>query len=69
MTELKILKSKIENQLQGVERLYDYYLEKYDENPDGTYFERRLDELRVEKSTLENVILMIEKQETIEVNE
>ena len=61
------LKKAIENQLKNVEKLYDYYLDKYDENQDGKYFERRINELRVEKRTLENIIDMIENPESFEV--
>lgn len=75
MYELKVLKIKIENNIKDVEKLYDFYLERYDnyekefdKSLDGTYFERRLNDLRVEKSTLEHVILMIEKQSGFEEN-
>lgn len=62
------LKMKLEKQLKNVEQLYDYYLEKYDENQDGKYFERRINELRVEKRTIENVIDMIENPKGYEEN-
>lgn len=63
------LKMKLEKRIIIVDELYNYYLEKYDENPNGKYFERKLNELRIEKRTLQMVIDMIENPSEYEVNE
>ena len=63
MLELIIL--KIKEAIKENEELYNYYLEKLDNNDlseQHDYFKDRLRELRVERMSYENVINMIEKE-------
>lgn len=66
---VKLLKTNIDNQLKGIEELYDYYLIKLEEFPENEYYNRRLDELRIERRTYEVVLDMMENPEEYEVNE
>lgn len=64
---VKLLKTNIDKQLKGIEELYDYYLIKLEEFPENEYYNRRLDELRIEKRTYEVVLDMMENPEEYEV--
>lgn len=58
MRELKI---KIEYELRTLNELYDFYLEKLEEEPYNSYYESRLNEMRVQIRTYEKVLEMMEK--------
>lgn len=60
---IKLLKTNIDKQLKGIEELYDYYLIKLEEFSENEYYNRRLDELRIERRTYEVVLDMMENPE------
>ena len=66
---VKLLKTNIDKQLKGIEELYDYYLIKLEEFPENEYYNRRLDELRIEKRTYEVVLDMMKNPEEYELKE
>lgn len=56
---MKELKIKIECELRTLNELYDFYLEKLEEEPYNSYYESRLNEMRVQIRTYEKVLDMI----------
>lgn len=63
---VKLLKTNIEKRLRENEAIYDLYLAKTEEFPENEYYNRRLDELRIEKRTYEVVVDMMENPEEYE---
>ena len=57
---MKELKIKIECELRTLNELYDFYLEKLEEEPYNSYYESRLNEMRVQIRTYEKVLEMME---------
>lgn len=66
---VKKLKTNINIRLKVIDELYDYFLMKLEEFPENDYYNKRLDELRVEKRTFQVVLDMMENPEEYEVNE
>lgn len=56
---MKELKIKIECKLRTLNELYDFYLEKLEEEPYNSYYESRLNEMRVQIRTYEKVLEMV----------
>lgn len=56
---MKELKIKIECELRTLNELYDFYLEKLEEEPYNSYYESRLNEMRVQIRTYEKVLDMM----------
>lgn len=61
---MKELKIKIECELRTLNELYDFYLEKLEEEPYNSYYESRLNEMRVQIRTYEKVLEMMENVRT-----
>ena len=53
------LKIKIECELRTLNELYDFYLEKLEEEPYNSYYESRLNEMRIQIRTYEKVLEMV----------
>ena len=53
---MKELKIKIKCELRTLNELYDFYLEKLEEEPYNSYYESRLNEMRVQIRTYEKVL-------------
>lgn len=56
---MKELIIKINCELNTLNELYDFYLEKLDEEPYNSYYESRLNEMRVQIKTYEKVLEMV----------
>lgn len=57
---MKELKIKIECEFRSLNELYDFYLEKLEEEPYNSYYASRLNEIRVQISTYKKVLEMME---------
>ena len=56
---MKELIIKINCELNTLNELYDFYLEKLDEEPYNSYYESRLNEMRVQINTYKKVLEMV----------
>ena len=56
---MKELRAKIEYELRTLNELYDFYLEKLEEEPYNSYYESRLNEMRIQIRTYEKVLEMV----------
>lgn len=57
---MKELIIKINCELNTLNELYDFYLEKLEEEPYNSYYESRLNEMRVQINTYKKVLEMME---------
>lgn len=58
---MKDLKLKIKNEIAELYELYDYYLDKLEENPYNTTYLMKLNEFRIEMRTYEKVLEMFDE--------
>lgn len=56
---MKELIIKINCEINTLNELYDFYLEKLDEEPYNSYYESRLNEMRVQINTYKKVLEMM----------
>ena len=56
---MKDLIIKINCELNTLNELYDFYLEKLEEEPYNSYYESRLNEMRVQINTYKKVLEMV----------
>ena len=56
---MKELIIKINCELNTLNELYDFYLEKLEEEPYNSYYESRLNEMRVQINTFKKVLEMV----------
>lgn len=56
---MKELIIKIDCELRSLNELYDFYLEKLEEEPYNSYYESRLNEMRVQINTYKKVLEMV----------
>ena len=56
---MKELIIKINCELNTLNELYDFYLEKLEEEPYNSYYESRLNEIRVQINTYKKVLEMV----------
>lgn len=56
---MKELIIKINCELRTLNELYDFYLEKLEEEPYNSYYESRLNEMRIQINTYKKVLEMV----------
>ena len=56
---MKELIIKINCEINTLNELYDFYLEKLEEEPYNSYYESRLNEMRVQINTYKKVLEML----------
>lgn len=56
---MKELIIKINCELNTLNELYDFYLEKLEDEPYNSYYESRLNEMRVQINTYKKVLEMV----------
>lgn len=56
---MKELIMKINCEIRTLNELYDFYLEKLEEEPYNSYYESRINEIRVQLRTYEKVLEMV----------
>ena len=59
ITSEERLKNEINEEIKGLNIMYDFYLDKLDEEPYNSYYESRLNEIRVQIRTFEKVLEMM----------
>lgn len=59
INEILKLKNEISEEIKGLNIMYDFYLDKLDEEPYNSYYESRLNEIRVQIRTYEKVLEMM----------
>lgn len=59
---MKELIIKINCELNTLNELYDFYLEKLEEEPYNSYYESRLNEMRIQINTYKKVLEMVNNE-------
>lgn len=59
MNKMIELRKEIKDKINELNEMYDFYLKKLDESPYNTSYFTRLNEIRIEMRTYENVIEMM----------